>query len=490
MKNKLILPISVLLLFSSLIMPVSAANSTGEVTLTTNITFSVDDDVKISKGNNSIINNIINNGLQPYEYKLVGQEVKSKNLPSNYILGIEKPGYTFSNWKIIYKTAQNNAISSLLMFAPTEQEIEAVAQAQWKRNVLSVNYNANGGTLSKNKRFKLDKNKNIIYKGNGILFEQKFTYGMKREAGLVNAKSFSLKRDGYVFVGWSLYKNGKVLLDENASLAAEDITNKVLKKNEKVVLYAQWMPEKVSIIYSLNDDTESVDNNKFTTEKNIIKTQKDNKTCVQKYVMNKTSSVVISANVFEITKPYCKFVGWTNKQGSDKVIFKAREKVNYKKLLPLLTKNKSTIKLYPVWREYTFPLDKSGGLFISSYQGERVHPVYNIKKYHSGLDIAACGGTKIYAVDSGTVTKVGKNMGFGYGNYVKIDHGNGVETLYAHASKTLVKEGDKVKAGDVIALVGTTGTSTGNHLHLEFIVNGELKDPMKYIDFTGIPVRI
>lgn len=490
MKKKLILPISVLLLFSSFVMPVSAASSTGEVTLTTNVTFGVDNDVKISKGNNSIINNIVNSGLQPYEYKLVNQEVKSENLPNSYVLGIEKPGYTFDDWEIVYKTDKSNTISSLLMFAPSEQEVKAVAQAKWKRNVLRVNYNANGGTLSKNKRFKLDKNKNIIYKGNNKLFEQRFTYGMKKENGLVNAKSFSLKREGYVFVGWSLYKNGKVLLDENAVLAAEDITNKVLKKNEKVVLYAQWVPEEVRIIYSLNDDTESVDGEKFTTEKNVIKFQESNKACAQKYIMNKTSSVVISANAFKITKPYCKFVGWSNKQGSDKVVFKAREKVNYKKLLPLLTKNKNTIKLYPVWQEYTFPLDKSGGLFISSYQGARIHPIYNIKKYHSGLDIAACGGTKIYAVDSGTVTKVGKNMGFGYGNYVKVDHGDGIETLYAHASKTLVKEGDKVKAGEVIALVGTTGTSTGNHLHLEFIVDGELKDPMKYVDFTGIPVRI
>jgi murein DD-endopeptidase MepM/ murein hydrolase activator NlpD len=71
-----------------------------------------------------------------------------------------------------------------------------------------------------------------------------------------------------------------------------------------------------------------------------------------------------------------------------------------------------------------------------------------------------------------------------------VDHGNGIETLYAHASKNLVSVGDKVEKGDLIALVGTTGTSTGNHLHFEFRVDGQFADPMNYIDFSSVPINL
>ena len=98
---------------------------------------------------------------------------------------------------------------------------------------------------------------------------------------------------------------------------------------------------------------------------------------------------------------------------------------------------------------------------------------------HTGLDIAAPAGTKILAVADGVVTHASR-MG-SYGNLVKINHGHGVETYYAHCSKLLVKEGQEVKAGDNIALVGSTGNSTGNHLHLEVRINGKPVNPQKYL---------
>lgn len=98
---------------------------------------------------------------------------------------------------------------------------------------------------------------------------------------------------------------------------------------------------------------------------------------------------------------------------------------------------------------------------------------------HTGLDIAAPAGTKILAVADGVVTHAGR-MG-SYGNLVIISHGNGVETYYAHCSKILVKEGQKVISGENIALVGSTGNSTGNHLHLEVRINGKAVNPQKYL---------
>ena len=101
------------------------------------------------------------------------------------------------------------------------------------------------------------------------------------------------------------------------------------------------------------------------------------------------------------------------------------------------------------------------------------------KSTHTGLDIAAVQGTDIHVIADGTVTSASYNGA--YGNLVKVDHGNGVETWYAHTSKMLVKKGDTVKAGDIIAKVGSTGNSTGPHLHLEIRINGEHVNPQNYL---------
>lgn len=98
---------------------------------------------------------------------------------------------------------------------------------------------------------------------------------------------------------------------------------------------------------------------------------------------------------------------------------------------------------------------------------------------HTGLDIAASTGTSIKAVASGTVTQASYQGS--YGKLVKINHGNGLETWYAHTSKMYVSVGEKVEAGEVIAAVGSTGNSTGPHLHLEVRVNGEHVNPQNYL---------
>ena len=98
---------------------------------------------------------------------------------------------------------------------------------------------------------------------------------------------------------------------------------------------------------------------------------------------------------------------------------------------------------------------------------------------HTGLDIAATTGTPIKVVADGTITLAAYSGSYGY--LVKVDHGNGVETWYGHTSKMLVKEGQAVKAGDTIALVGSTGNSTGPHLHFEVRINGEHINPQKYL---------
>lgn len=112
--------------------------------------------------------------------------------------------------------------------------------------------------------------------------------------------------------------------------------------------------------------------------------------------------------------------------------------------------------------------------------GYRKDPFTGRKTFHYGIDISAAKGVSIKASASGTVEFSGKKGG--YGNCVIINHGNGIKTLYGHSSKLLVKEGQKVQKGDVIAQVGSTGRSTGPHLHFEVHVGGTQVDPLKYLD--------
>ena len=116
---------------------------------------------------------------------------------------------------------------------------------------------------------------------------------------------------------------------------------------------------------------------------------------------------------------------------------------------------------------------------VSSQFGYRVHPIFGTTKYHSGIDIAASAGASVLAADGGTV--VTSTYSSSYGNYIVISHGNGYTTTYAHLSSRLVSTGSTVSQGTTIGLVGSTGWSTGPHLHFEISYNGSRVDPLNYV---------
>ena len=126
--------------------------------------------------------------------------------------------------------------------------------------------------------------------------------------------------------------------------------------------------------------------------------------------------------------------------------------------------------------EFIWPVPRSWSRISSPYGWRTLN---GKREHHNGIDIPASKGTKIYASNGGKV--ITATWHYSYGNYVIIDHGGGKATLYAHASKLNCKVGDKVKQGDVIAYVGTTGHSTGNHLHFEVRINGAKQNPLNYV---------
>jgi len=128
---------------------------------------------------------------------------------------------------------------------------------------------------------------------------------------------------------------------------------------------------------------------------------------------------------------------------------------------------------------YIYPLQDAN---LSSKFGMRTHPIRKIRKHHSGIDLAADSDAPIRAMAAGRVIYADPHGG--YGNLVVIEHHDGLTSHYGHCNKLLVRPGQKVLAGEIIAKVGKTGTATGNHLHLEIRKSGKVQDPIKF--FPGI----
>jgi murein DD-endopeptidase MepM/ murein hydrolase activator NlpD len=125
----------------------------------------------------------------------------------------------------------------------------------------------------------------------------------------------------------------------------------------------------------------------------------------------------------------------------------------------------------------SWPVPSSGN--ITSPYGNRIHPINGRTEFHTGIDISANYGADIVAAEGGVVLSAGWNGG--YGNTVVINHGNGLSTLYAHGSKLVVSAGENVTKGQVIAKAGSTGYSTGNHLHFEVRLSGKHTNPVSYV---------
>ena len=127
----------------------------------------------------------------------------------------------------------------------------------------------------------------------------------------------------------------------------------------------------------------------------------------------------------------------------------------------------------------TFAWPTPGYYTITSSYGMRLHPILKTYRIHTGMDIGAPLGSYTIAANDGIITKA--TYSYSYGNMVMVDHGGGVTTLYAHGSEILVEVGDVVKRGDAIMKVGSTGWSTGPHLHFEIRINGQTIDPYSYV---------
>jgi murein DD-endopeptidase MepM/ murein hydrolase activator NlpD len=124
------------------------------------------------------------------------------------------------------------------------------------------------------------------------------------------------------------------------------------------------------------------------------------------------------------------------------------------------------------------------GALSSQFASRRYHPILHVFRSHAGVDVSAPMGAPIVAVAAGTVMEVVREPG--YGLLVRVDHGRAIETVYAHLSRALVRPGQQVTRGQLIANVGSSGLTTGPHLHYEIRVAGKAVDPRQFLTFRDI----
>lgn len=165
-------------------------------------------------------------------------------------------------------------------------------------------------------------------------------------------------------------------------------------------------------------------------------------------------------------------------ENSQKIDFLKRQlyiqSKSYDEIIALCKQNDERLQCIPAIQ----PVANKDLKYTASGYGRRIDPIYKTIKFHHGMDFSANTGTPVYATGNGTVTTSGRQSG--YGLTVEIDHGFDYQTLYAHLSKILVKRGQKVKRGEIIGLVGSTGKSTGPHLHYEVVNKGRKVNPVNY----------
>ena len=148
---------------------------------------------------------------------------------------------------------------------------------------------------------------------------------------------------------------------------------------------------------------------------------------------------------------------------------------SFSQLMELSSNRDELLKSIPAIQ----PVRNSDLKRMASGYGYRIHPIYKVRRMHWGMDFSAPTGTEIFATGDGEVVEVKKKYN-GYGHHVKIRHGFGYETLYAHMSKILVRKGQRIERGEVIGLVGSTGTSVAPHLHYEVFKEGKRVNPAHY----------
>ena len=251
-----------------------------------------------------------------------------------------------------------------------------------------------------------------------------------------------------------------------------------------VLLKSKSLPEFLSSIYFMRQITEVDINlmNEVAQKKEEIEQYKqkiENENAQTKVIKAKAEQMsLVLSNTRSLQQGYVNSLQENEKKLNDEITAYKNEQLRIETLIMQISTTPS-IDIQYTGGALIWPVAVSGTVITSNY-GIREHPIQGVVKLHQGLDIGGADyGAPIVAALDGVVSYAGE-LG-SYGNCVMIDHGNGITTLYAHGQKILTEKGKQVKQGDLIMEVGSTGNSTGPHLHLEVRKNGTILNPQNYV---------
>ena len=292
--------------------------------------------------------------------------------------------------------------------------------------------------------------------------QTKLDLAAKEEELKAAQEEFDKYQELFLSRAGTMYENGNTAYIE-ILFGAENFSDFI----SKMEIISQVMEYDKDILNKLEEGRNAIENAKNEIE-GILKRQEQNAVSLKERQDNLTQVLAQKqALIDELKKDVEKY----------KAIYESAEKAEAEMIRQYnasLSYSANPVKY--TGGKFTWPVPSSSR--ITSQYGYRIHPVYNTKKFHSGIDIGASYGVDIIAAADGTVTLATTNGG--YGKCVVINHGSGITTLYAHNSSLLVSVGDKVTRGQVIAKAGSTGVSTGPHCHFEVRINGATTDPMAY----------
>jgi len=273
-------------------------------------------------------------------------------------------------------------------------------------------------------------------------------------------------------------------------------TQKQLLEERLVILYEEGEVQYLDVLFNSSSMTEFISNYFLVTEiitydtellesvenqkkeientKNTLNNKKE-QLVVKSQDKQKTAKVLSNTKV--VRESYISKLSEEEKQIQSKIDEYNKSFEAIEAEIALLAKQDSSVGKDYIGGVMAWPVP--GYTRITSKYGMRTHPITGVYKLHSGIDVGAPTGANFIAAQTGVVSKAG--YGSGYGNMVIINHGGGVQTLYAHGSKILVQTGQLVSKGDPVLKVGSTGYSTGPHAHFEVRVNGKTVDPLPYI---------
>jgi len=356
-------------------------------------------------------------------------------------------------------------ISSTIVYATTKQQELDAKKKDIEKAKTELNQNKTEQKSVLSEINTIDGNINTTEKrvsdiANEISFLKKDIEETEEDIAITQAdydKKYELRKSRMI----AYYKNGNVSMQELSNEASDEIEKQYMERViDKIVTYD------TSLVKDL-ENTKKI----LEEKKQKLETSKSQMETLKKEYEEQLSILESKKNTKE---------KYLNTLKSDyKELESSIDKMN--KEADKLTKeiqaaaSKSSNSTY-TGGTMTWPLP--GFYYITSPFGNRLHPILKVYKLHTGVDIAGsgCNGSKVVAAADGKVITAKYNTA--YGNYIVIDHGGGITTLYAHSSKLEVSAGQQVKAGQEIMKVGTTGYSTGPHLHFEVRKDGQYLNPL------------